>query len=240
MNPDSQNPQASWVETGLPASMCEADARAVFIRRTYSHVAFSLAVMAVLLGMLIRSGVAEWFAGIALGTQYSWLLVLGAFMLVSTIADRWARSDASSGTQYLGLGLYIGAVSLIFSPLMLYATEFAPDAILQAAVLTGSLVAGITGVVFMTRKDFSFLGPIVGMSMMIALGVIVCAILFGFSLGTVFAAVMVVVIGAGLLYQTSNVLHHYRPDQHVAAALALFASIAIMFWYVLQIILSRR
>jgi hypothetical protein len=37
-------------------------------------------------------------------------------------------------------------------------------------------------------------------------------------------------------------LHHYHPDQHVAASLALFAVIALMFWYVLRILmrLNRR
>jgi len=41
------------------------------------------------------------------------------------------------------------------------------------------------------------------------------------------------------LFYTSNVLHHYRISQHVAAALALFASVMTLFWYVLQIFLSR-
>jgi FtsH-binding integral membrane protein len=35
-------------------------------------------------------------------------------------------------------------------------------------------------------------------------------------------------------------LHHYRTDQHVAAALALFASVALLFWYVLQLFWANR
>ena len=44
------------------------------------------------------------------------------------------------------------------------------------------------------------------------------------------------------LYHTSNVMLHYRTDQHVAAALALLAAVALLFWYVLRImmIFSRR
>jgi hypothetical protein len=45
--------------------------------------------------------------------------------------------------------------------------------------------------------------------------------------------------GAAILYDTSNVMRHYPEDRHVAAALELFASIALMFWYVLQLFLSR-
>jgi FtsH-binding integral membrane protein len=34
------------------------------------------------------------------------------------------------------------------------------------------------------------------------------------------------------------VLHHYRVEQHVAASLALFASVGLLFWYILQIVIS--
>ena len=50
---------------------------------------------------------------------------------------------------------------------------------------------------------------------------------------------MVIFAGAAILYQTSNILRHYRTDQHVAAALALFAAIALLFWYILRLV-SRR
>jgi hypothetical protein len=41
-----------------------------------------------------------------------------------------------------------------------------------------------------------------------------------------------------ILYDTSNVLHHYRIGQHVAASLALFAAVALMFWYMIQLVMS--
>ena len=58
------------------------------------------------------------------------------------------------------------------------------------------------------------------------------------SLGLWFSAAMVVFAGAAILHQTSNIIHHYRPDQHVAASLGLFASVALLFWYVLQVLMS--
>ena len=63
--------------------------------------------------------------------------------------------------------------------------------------------------------------------------------IFGFNLGTWFSVGMVGLAGAAILYDTSNVLHHYPEDRYVAAALELFASMALMFWYVLQLFLSR-
>ena len=43
---------------------------------------------------------------------------------------------------------------------------------------------GLTMSVFVTRKDFSFLGPILTVGSLIALGLIVVAIFVGFDLGT--------------------------------------------------------
>jgi FtsH-binding integral membrane protein len=50
---------------------------------------------------------------------------------------------------------------------------------------------------------------------------------------------MVAFAGAAILYDTSNILHRYRTDQHVAASLSLFASVALLFWYILSIFSSR-
>ena len=40
-----------------------------------------------------------------------------------------------------------------------------------------------------------------------------------------------------ILYDTSNVIHRFRTDQHVAAALELFASLAYLFYHVLRILI---
>jgi FtsH-binding integral membrane protein len=72
-----------------------------------------------------------------------------------------------------------------------------------------------------------------------AMGLILCSILFGFNLGTLFMVVMVALACGYILYDTSNILHHYRTDQYVSASLALFASVALMFWYVLQLVMSN-
>ena len=45
--------------------------------------------------------------------------------------------------------------------------------------------------------------------------------------------------GAAVLYDTSNIMHHYPQDRYVAASMALFASIALMFWYILRLFMGR-
>ena len=172
----------------------------------------------------------------------TWLLVLGVFMVITWLANSWADSGASKGMQYLGLGLYIIAEAIIFTPLLFvaaYASED-PYVIEKAGIVTIGLFLGITATVFLTKSDFTWLGPILAIGGFAALGFIVASALFGFTLGNVFAFVMVAFAGTAILYQTSNVLHRFRTDQHVAAALALFASVALLFWYILRIFSSRR
>jgi hypothetical protein len=105
---------------------------------------------------------------------------------------------------------------------------------------TLKLTTALAGLVFWTRKDFSFLGAVLRWVGFGVLALIVASVIFGFSLGTLFSVGMVVFAGAAILYDTSNVLHHYQPGQHVAAALSLFASVALMLWYMVQLFTSRR
>lgn len=218
-----------------------ANERAAFIRRTYGHLAGAILAFAALEAVLLTMPGIERVVGTMIGGgRWSWLVVLGAFMLVSWVAERWAQSTTSISTQYAGLLLYIVAEAVIFLPLLWLANTFAPGAIMSAGVMTLAVFGGLTTAVLVTKKDFSFLGPILAIGGFIALGVILAAILIGFSLGVFFAFAMVAFMSACILYQTSQIMHHYRTDQHVAAALGLFASVATLFWYVLQIVMWDR
>jgi FtsH-binding integral membrane protein len=228
---------------GNPAANALPEQRAQFIRRTYMLLAATIAAFIAVEAVLFVSGAAYYFTSFVFGGgRLTWLLVLGVFMLVTWLANSWAASDASKGLQYLGLVLYIIAEAIIFTPLLFvaaYATSD-PYVIEKAGIVTLGLFLGITATVFLTKTDFSFLGPILAIGGFAALGFIVASAIFGFTLGNVFAFVMVAFAGTAILYQTSNVLHRFRTDQHVAAALVLFASVALLFWYILRIFSSRR
>lgn len=215
--------------------------RASFIRKTYLHLAGAILAFIVLEAFLMTSGAATVLTQTMLGSRWSWFFVLLIFMGVSMLAEWWANSQTSKAMQYLGLGLFAVAEAIIFAPLLFLAQARAGGGvILEAGVVAIGLFLGITAVVFLTKKDFSFLGPILGIAGFIALGAIFSAIIFGFSLGTLFAWVMVAFAGGCILYNTSNIMHHYRPGQHVAAALSLFASVALLFWYVVRIFMGSR
>jgi hypothetical protein len=222
------------------AEHAPADERAEFIRKTYAHLGVAVLACAALSYGLVNSALAprmlEWIGA----SQFSWLLVLGAFMLASTVAQRWAQSGGSVSKQYLGLGLYVVAQSIIFTPLLFVAAFYTDANVLPTAgILSTAIFGGLTVSVFVTKKDFSFMQRALSLAGFAAMGLIVASILFGFTLGTLFSAAMIVLMAGYILYYTSNVLHHYPVGAHVAASLALFAALATLFWYVLQFVMDR-
>lgn len=228
--------------TGYSAAEALPEERASFIRKTYLHLAGAILIFTLIEGYLITSGAGLALAQTMLGGRWSWLIVLGAFMGISMLAQWWANSQTSKALQYAGLGLFIVAESIIFLPLLFMAAvrSNSYEIFAQAGITTLGLFLGLTAVVFLTKKDFSFLGPILTIGGFVALGFIASGIIFGFSLGNIFAFAMVAFAGGAILYDTSNILHRYNTNQHVAASLSLFASVALLFWYILRIFMGSR
>ena len=223
------------------AAYAAEEARASFIAKTYAHLTGAIVAFVALEAILLSLPGIDRLVETMIGGQYSWLIVLGLFMGVSWIANSWACSGTSIGMQYAGLGLYVVAEAILFVPLLYMAKMFGgPMVIPTAGAATLGLFAVLTAVVFVTRKDFSFLRSILIFGGFAALGLIVCAVLFQFALGPIFTYAMIALACGYILYYTSNVLHHYRIGQHVAASLALFAAVALLFWYILQLFMSRR
>jgi FtsH-binding integral membrane protein len=224
-------------QPGIPEAAMDLDARARFVARTYFHVFGAIVAFTLIEIVLFTSGMAQAIARVMLGT--TWLIVLGAYTLVGWLASRVAHQAVSRAAQYAALAGFVLAESVLFVPLLYVAQYYAPGVIQSAAVVTLIGFAGLTAVGFMTRQDFSFLGGALRWGGMLALLLIVASLLFGFQLGTFFSVAMVGFAGMAILYDTSNILLHYPEDRYVGASLALFASVALMFWYVLRL-MSRR
>jgi FtsH-binding integral membrane protein len=225
------------------AARAGASARAAFIRRTYAHLAGAILAFTALEFMFFSIGLPEMFLQSLVGTgPWMMLILLGAFIGVGFLARMWAYSNVSPAMQYAGLALYVVFQAVFFMPILWMAANFFPGQHLieTAGILTLCVFAGLTASVFLTRADFSFLGPILVVASFILLGVIIAAIVFpplNGLLGIGFSFVMVALMAGYILYDTSNVIHHFRTDQHVAAALELFADVALLFWYILRILM---
>ena len=209
--------------------------RAAFIRRTYLHLMGAiLALIGLEVWFLNTPAIYEPLFNLIAG---HWWLALIAFAVTSWIAQSWAQNGASPGAQYAGLALYTLAEAVILCPLLFIISRFGdPNTIPMAGLLTGVIFVGLTATVFITKADFPFLRGSLWVGLVVAIGTAVAGAIFGFSLGLAFVVPMIALLSGYILYDTSNVLHHYRTDQHVAASLALFSSVATLFWYVLRLL----
>ncbi len=229
---------AQAVATHRPVASLGTDSRARFISRTYAHVAMAILGFTVVESYLFSSGIAEPIVVRMLSVP--WLLILGAFMLVSWLATHVALNVESKPLQYAALAGFVVTEAILFLPMLYLAVITEPAVIESAAAVTLLGAGGLTAVAFVTKRDFSFLRGILVWGGILALVAIAAAVLFGFEMGTWFSVAMIGFAGAAVLYDTSNILHHYPEDRYVAAALALFASIALMFWYILRLFMSRE
>lgn len=213
--------------------------KAEFYKKTYTHVALSILAFIGVETILLKTVPAE-LISMMFAQRYIWLLIIGVFWMASILASKWSLSQSKS-TQYLGLGFYVVLEAVIFLPLIYIAMAYSgPKVIFQAAMLTVAMFAGISAVAFTSKRDFSFLRNIIVIGGFIAIGLIVAGMIFGFNLGLWFSVGMVILASATILYQTSKLKDSYATDQYVGAALQLFASIMLLFWYILSILMSRR
>ncbi len=216
-----------------------AEARQGFLTRVYLHVAGALVALVAFEVALFRSGLAHRLLESL--REVPWILILGAFMVVGWLARKAAWKLDSVLAQYAALAGYVVAKGIIVVPLLVRAERFAPDLIASAAQITLMGTAALTLVVWWSGADFSFLGSLLRWGGLMAIVTIVAALAFGWHLGTWFNLGMIALAGGGILHDTSRVLRRHRKNRYVAEALALFASIAMLFFYVLrQLTRSRR
>lgn len=233
-----QQQQQYYADAAVPGTALAG--RAKFIERTYIHLAGAIALFVALEAVLLNSP-ARQLAATMLSSSTSWLVVLGLFMVVGTVATHMARSAQSKTMQYLGLGLYVVLEAVIFMPMLMIAQYFSGpenNIILTAGVTTLATFAALTGIVLATKRDFSWMRSALMIVSFGVMALIVASLLMGFSLGIGFTIGMIILAACYILYDTSNVVHHYGENQYISAALALFASVALMFWYVLRLLIS--
>lgn len=213
--------------------------KAEFYKKTYLHVALAILAFIGVETVLLKTVPPE-VIGLMFQGKLTWLLIIGVFWLASVLANKWSLSQSRS-VQYMGLGFYILLEALIFMPMIYIAVVNVGGSIIyQAAMLTIAMFAGISFVAFTSKRDFSFLRNIIVIGGFISLGLIVGGMIFGFDLGLWFSVGMVILASATILYQTSKLKDSYTTDQYVGASLQLFASIMLLFWYILRILMSRR
>lgn len=226
-----------------PVATQDETARGAFIVRVYQHLLAALIIFVAAEVLLFGLGVAEAMFDFLQTSGPGWLLILGGFMVVSWMATTAAHDIQNPARQYAGLFGIAIAEAIIFAPFLYLAfnhVEGGTATVGAAGVITGFGFAGLTAVAMTTRRDLSFLRPLVMWGMVSALVLIVAAVLFGFELGIWFSVAMIALAGGSILYQTQSILRSYPADAHVAAAVQLFAAVMLLFWYVLRLLMQLR
>lgn len=234
--------------------------RVAFLRRTYAHLGVALLLFAALTaGMMGFARDFSWgFSKWALQGNFTWFILILAFMAVGTAAQYMAQSPTSRTVQYAGLGIFVLIESLILQPLLWVALITSNQArayaggdmlavspeftklVTSAGLITMAIFVGLTLTVFISKKDFSFLRGALMIGMFAAIGIALASMLFGFQLGAVYCGAMILLMAGYVLYQTSVIATQFPPTHHVAAALMLFSTIATMFWYVLRFLMEMN
>ena len=228
-----------------PVAELPEQTRADFMARVYQHLALAVGAFLVFETLLFFTGIAEWMYDRTFATSSggTWLLVLGGFMIVNWMATAAAHDLENPARQYGGLFGLAAAEALIFAPFLYYVFNVegtgGSATVASAAVVTILGFAGLTAVGLFTRHDLSFIRPLIMWGGVMALVLIVAALLFGLELGVWFSLGMIALAGGAILYQTQTILRSYPETAHVGAAVQLFASVMLLFWYVLSIF-SRR
>lgn len=222
----------------IPVGELSDRERAVFLSTVYRRLVLAVALFAGGQWLMFSSGFAySWTSSVM---SSSWLLILGGFMVVSWLSNRVLWGATSPSGQWAGLGALVAANVLIFSPMLVVAEIYAPGAIADAAVyaLVGFVTLSVVAV--RSSRDFLWFRVWLQWAGLSALALIVVAVLFGLSLGDWFSVAMIGLASASILFETQSMLRQMPPGRETAVAASLFSSLALLFWYVLRLVMSRR
>ena len=222
----------------MPVGVQDAQVRADFMRRVYARLVAGVVAFVAIEAYLFTSGLAVAITEFVFGT--SWLLILGGFMVVSWLSNAVALRATTPGAQWGGYLLLVAANALIFAPMLVIAELQVPGTVAQAGqyAIGGFVILSV--VAHRSSRDFTWLGAALRWFGILALVAIVLSVFTGFALGTWFSLAMIGFAGAAILYETQVILRETPPGRETVAAMALFSSLALLFWYVLRLFMERR
>ena len=183
-------------------------------------------------GLLVTALVTFLTMGVTLSTGAFIAAFVGTLLLV--LGACATRGLVSAGF-FLGVSALEGVMIL---PLVKLAIATNPLLVVLAAALAGLIFLALTAYVFVSGKDFSFMG---GGLLIALLALIVASIasIFIPGLGVFVAAAGVIVFGLFVLYDTSTILgKQYEDNQYPVAALNIYLDIMGLFINILRICLE--
>ena len=235
-----QNPYA-FSNGAVAAIDAPVSERTAFLQRTYTWLFGGILMFAATLWACgniapVQSVMVGIWRTIAGAGFVGMLIYLAMIMGGGWVVQRFSTKSPLNAVLYFSYSALFG---LLLGPIVLMAAEVAPNALTEASISTVVIFGGLTGYVFWSKKDFNFLGGILNVCFFALLGLGLCSALFGFSLGSLFSMVAVLLYAGYTLYHTSEILHRYPTNMHVSAACVLFVDFIMLFQQLLMLFLSR-
>lgn len=238
MNPNYNQQQGIYDSPQYRASVAQAspDVRLNFIRKTY------LLFMAGILASLVMGAITLTVPAVlsaALTVLDSRFLAIALIFGGSIAAQAVSRKE---GLNYVALFAFTALLGFMFAPIVAMFEMSSPGIVGQAAFLTITIFGSLTAYVFVTRKDFSFMGGLLFVGL-IALIIGGLANMFFFKSGGLsywMAWVTAFLFSGYVLYDTSNIIRRYDEKAYCSAALALFLDFFNLFMALLRILGGSR
>ena len=213
---------------------CSAEVKAGFIRKVYGILSIQLmfTVIGAATFMFVES--ARTFALSSMGVFYT-----AALLPIPVLFALFCYKDKHPVNLYL-LSLFtvceaytVGVVCAV------YQQQGYGMIVLQALLLTAAIFISLTSYVFVTKKDFSWMGGALYMGLMVLVMWSIIQMFFpiGGGLGrAVFSLLGALLFSGYILYDTSNIMHRMGPDDYIMASISLYLDIINLFLYLLEIL----
>jgi len=252
--------QDQWTGA-VPVSQASGEARLAFLRKVYGILFSGIMVFFLTTAVPVVLFMAGTEVGAALVRSIlgvPQLLWLGILLVVTFVASAVAHKPGINLIAFYSVALVYGLITV---PLILWALldPAVPASeqgstilsgmliVLQALALTTFVMGGLTAYVFITKKDFSWMGGILFIGLALVIGAVV-VILIATALGygnfdmlhIAISFFCVILFSGYVLYDTSRILHHYTEEMAVAGALSLLIDFVMLFRSILFLLLSRR
>lgn len=206
--------------------------RVDFLRRVYTYFLLSIVV----------SGIGGWLGiqNIHMFMEYGSLPFFLVEIVLLVLCMVFQRVPGLNLLLLGGFALVSGfTVAPAVTVAMIKTGGFA--VVQQAYLATLVIFAGLTGYVFWSGKDFSYLG---GFLFVALLGLLVSGLLMMFFGGgammLLYSWATLFIFSGFVLFDTSRILYHYEDGQEVGAAIGIYLDFVNIFLALLNILSSRR
>jgi FtsH-binding integral membrane protein len=214
----------------VPAAHASVPERMAFLRKIYGLLSISIFMAAAASYMTLRDQ--EFLTFVWQNRILFFVAEIAAIFFTF-----WARKKENLGI--IALFTFTILTGVTTAPILLVYTK---GTIVNALVLTGIVFVGLSGYTIVSKKDFSFLGGMLSVGLIILIvGGLLNAFLFkssGFSF--LYSAGGVFLFSGFILYDTSNILRRYPTDEYISATLTLYLDILNIFLMLLHLLGGSR